>query len=163
MSWIDGINKKLEDQRANYKESLESGKAGKRKRSADAKNGGHVTGNKHKESGHIQSLNDYPRAEGQRAEAGKKGGSKNVETGWINEFQKIGTTNATAKLEAKKLDEIKILYDIMESDKLYRLADLVKIITHVKERRLGRLLYDELANPYILIQKNGQKTFFKKK
>lgn len=163
MNWIDEANKKLEKQRADYQESLDSGEAAARKRSADAKNGGHATGNKHKESGHIQRLNDYPRAEGQRSEAGKLGGGKNVETGWINEFQKIGTDKAAAKLEAKKLAEIKILYGIMESDKLYRLADLVKIITHVKERRLGRLLYDELAIPYILIQKDGNKTFFKKK
>jgi len=124
---------------------------------------GQITGNINKESGHIQNLNDYPRAEGQRSEAGKLGGDKNVETGWMNKFQKISTDKAAAKLKAKKLAEIKILYGIMESDKLYRLADLVKIITHVKERRLGRLLYDELAIPYILIQKDGNKTFFKKK
>ena len=159
MNWIDEANKKLEKQRADYQESLDSGEAAKRKKSASGKLGGDI----HKESGHIQRLNDYPRAEGQRSEAGKLGGDKNVETGWINEYQKIGTDKAAAKLEAKKLAEIKILYGIMESDKLYRLADLVKIITHVKERRLGRLLYDELAIPYILIQKDGNKTFFKKK
>ena len=163
MSWQEELNKKLEEQRAKYQEAINNGEAAVCKRSADAKNGGHATGNIHKKSGHIQSLNDYPRAEGQRSEAGKKGGNTNVETGWINEFQKIGTDKASAKLNAKKLAEIKILYDIMESDKLYRLADLVKIVTHVKDRRLGRLLYDELAIPYILIQKDGNKTFFKKR
>lgn len=162
MDWINDINKQLEEQRAKFQESIDSGEADSRKRKAAAKNAGYVTGNIHKESGHIQRLNDYPRAEGQRSEAGKLGGGKNVETGWMNEFQKIGTDKAAAKLEAKKLAEIKILYGIMESDKLYRLADLVKIITHVKERRLGRLLYDELAIPYILIEKDRQKTFFKK-
>lgn len=162
MNWIDEANKKLEEQRANFQESLDSGEAGKRKRSASAKNGGYVTGNKHKESGHIQRLNDYPRDENQRSEAGKLGGAKNVETGWVEEFQKIGTKKATEKLMDKKLAEIKILYDIIESDKLYSVKDLKEIITHVKDRRLGRLLYDELATPYIKVIKKGQLTFFKK-
>ena len=123
---------------------------------------GQITGNVHKESGHIQNLNNYPRAENQRSEAGKIAGAKNVETGWVEEFQKIGTKKATEKLMDKKLAEIKILYDIIESDKLYSVKDLTEIITHVKDRRLGRLLYDELATPYIKVIKKGRSTFFKK-
>jgi len=162
MNWIEEANKKLEEQRAKFQESIDSGEASSRVRKYVSSQGAKAGGNANKKSGHIQRLNDYPRAENQRSEAGKKGGNKNVETGWIKEFQKIATEKAAAKLEAKRLAEIKILYDIMESDKLYRLADLVKIVTHVKQRRLGKLLYDELANPYILIQKDGNKTFFKK-
>ena len=175
MNWIDEANKKLEKQRADYQESIDSGEAAARNRSANASNAaksvskknriknGKTTGNIHIKSGHIFTLNDEKyRTPGQRAEAGKLAGAKNVETGWIKEFQKIGTDKATKKLLDKKLAEIKTLHTIMEADKSYRLFELVKIVTHVKDRRLGRLLYDELAKPYILIKKDGQKTFFSK-
>jgi hypothetical protein len=162
MSWIDEVNKKLEEQRAAYKESINSGDAGKRKRSADAKNGGTITGNKHKESGHIQKLNDYPRAEGQRSAAAKIAGNKNIETGWVKEFQKIGTQAAIKKLNDKKLAEIKILYSIMEQNTLYSYKQLKDITTHVKNRRLGRLLIDDLAKPYIEVIKIKRLIFYKK-
>ena len=162
MNWIDEANKQLEEQRAKFQESLDNGDAAARKRSAAAVNGGKATGKIHKESGHIQKLNDYPRAEGQRREAGKLGGAKNVETGWAEEFQRIGTAKATAKLMVKKLDEIEVLHNTMESDKLYSYANLVTIVTHVKDRRLWVLLRCEEARPYIKIEKQGSFTFYKK-
>lgn len=123
---------------------------------------GKIAGAKNVETGHIQRLNDYPRAENQRTEAGKKAGAKNVETGWAKEFQRIGTAKAIEKLMVKKLNEIKVLYNIMESNKLYSHADLSNIVTHVKSRRLFNLVRFEEAKPYIEIQKNGQLTFYKK-
>ena len=162
MNWIDKANKKLEEQRDNFQESLDSGEAMNRQRKAISAIGAPLGGQANVKSGHIQTLNDYPRAENQRSEAGKLGGAKNVETGWAEEFQRIGTAKATAKLMIKKLHEIKVLYNIMQSDKLYSNADLVTIVTHVKDRRLWVLLRCEEARPYIKIEKQGRFTFYKK-
>tara|TARA_R110002167_G_scaffold296367_1_gene500800 strand:+ start:923 stop:1438 length:516 start_codon:yes stop_codon:yes gene_type:complete len=170
MNWIDEANKKLEEQRANFQESLDSGETRKRKGSYAAScvskentiKKAKLGGDKNVKSGHIQSLNDYPRDENQRSEAGKLGGSKNVETGWIKEAQSIATSANTQRLLNIKLDQLQELCRIMESDKLYSVKDLKETVTHVKARRLYVILKCDEAVDFIKVIKKGRFTFFKK-
>ena len=171
MNWIDEANKKLKEQRDNFQESLDSGETRKRKGSYAAScvskenriKTGKSTGDKNVKSGHIQSLNDYPRDENQRSEAGKLGGSKNVETGWIKEAQSIATTANNQRLLNIKLDQLQELCRIIKQDTLYSYNELKDIITHVKARRLYVILKCDEAVDFITIVKKGRLTYFKKK
>tara|TARA_R110001592_G_scaffold312553_1_gene587925 strand:- start:24 stop:398 length:375 start_codon:yes stop_codon:yes gene_type:complete len=88
MNWIDEANKQLEKQRANFQESLDSGEAAKRAKSAGGKiggktsnstnaglsaktsgqllaaaiKGGKTTGRMHVESGHLEKVRDINKA-----------------------------------------------------------------------------------------------------
>ena len=132
------------------------------KRISKMSSGGKTSGNIHKESGHIQRLNDFPREEGQRSNAGKLGGAKNIETGWVKEFQTIGTDAAIKKLLDIKLNQIKELCHIMQVDTLYSYKELTQIVKHVKSRRLYIILECEEALPFIIKEKKGRLTYFKK-
>ena len=81
MNWIDKANKKLEEQRANFQESLDSGVAAKRGMGSGGKiagkqkgnntsgwskaahvNGGKAVGRKNVESGHLEKVRDINKA-----------------------------------------------------------------------------------------------------
>ena len=171
MSWQEELNKKLEAQRQAYKESIKNGTAKKRATSYAAScvskenriKKGIIGGNIHKESGHIQRLNDFPREEGQRSEAGKLGGAKNVETGWIKEFGKIGTSAAAEKQKNLRIEDLKIICDNMIADKAYLYSELCSILNgQIKQKRLFNILRCEEAVDFIIKETKGKSVKFKK-
>ena len=125
--------------------------------------GGKTTGNIHKESGHIQRLNNFAREEDQRSEAGKLGGAKNVETGWIKEFGKIGTSAAIEKQKNLRIKDLKIICDNMIADKEYLYSELCSILDNqIKQRRLFNILRCEEAVDFIIKETKGHSSKFKK-
>lgn len=81
MNWIDKANKKLEEQRAKFQESLDNGEVARRRKSYGGTQGGSVkgcntsgfskvahaaggktTGRKHVESGHLEKVRDINKA-----------------------------------------------------------------------------------------------------
>jgi hypothetical protein len=169
MDWIDKANKKLEEQRANFQESLNSGEAAKRVRKYISSQGakavskeeqikkGKKSGAKNVESGHIYTLNDYPRDENQRSEAGKKGGAKNVESGWINEAQVIRSkAGAKVAIEKKESKYPEFLALIPETGITKTMAKQATVDIGYAERQWDRLLKAccEIENQVFL--KNGR-------
>jgi hypothetical protein len=83
MSWIDEVNKKLEEQRAAYKKSLESGEIALRVHSASSVFGGNVTGPKNKENGTMKKCIEASTSNKDLQSAkGKKGGSNTGKKEW---------------------------------------------------------------------------------
>jgi len=140
MNWIDEANKKLEEQRANFQESIDSGEAAARKRSASAKNGGYVTGKKHVESGHLKRIST-PWTPEEATEAGKKGGAKNVESGWAKESQIIRSkAGAKVAIEKKESKYPEFLALLPETGITKTMAKQAAVDIGYAERQWDRLL-----------------------
>ena len=119
--------------------------------------GGEITGQKHVESGHIYTLNYTNRRPGQRSEAAKKAGDKNVETGWINEFQKIGTDAAAEANTNKRLSKHpEFLALLPDTGITKQMAKNAAVDIGYAERQWDRLLTNtcEIENQVFL--KNGR-------
>ena len=83
MNWIDKANKQLEEQRAKFQESLDSGEAGKRGMLHGAKSGGvhignHICGKIAVETGQLAKA---------AIKGGKVTGKKNVESGHLEKVR----------------------------------------------------------------------------
>jgi len=96
MNWIDKANKQLEEQRANFQESLESGEANKRVHSWKSSNGA--------KSQLAQGKHNFQESSGNRHE--KKPNTPEHQFKWSSAGGKAqkGIPKPHAKIEAKKLD-----------------------------------------------------------
>lgn len=105
MNWIEKANKQLEEQRAAYQESLDSGEAQKRMRSELAKNrgliggskGGKITSSRPEHKEFMQSIQKVGCSVGGKTGAS---GKSQVESGKIKDFQKAGNKAATDKFNS---------------------------------------------------------------